>query len=158
MGQNITTPTGDTLFIPRYRITFRNMFGSERFYTVDGLERLHKFATPKECVQQAVAQARVLYALDNPLNMGEKVVKVEREWESEKGWDELKQSFQAVPGTKVTVWSVSSNHDGHGVRPHVAHITVGRWEGLGDGTARLIDERGKHMGIYERDDIFALWA
>jgi hypothetical protein len=157
MGQNLTTPTGDTLFIPRYRITFRNMFGTESFYTVEGNERLHKFGTAKECVQQAVAQARVLFSLDH-LNMGEKVVKVEREWESEKGFDEVLQSFQATPGTKITVWSTSSNHDGHGVRPHFAHITVGRWEGMGDGTARLIDERGKHCGIYERDDIFALWA
>lgn len=157
MGQTITaTQTTEALFIPRYRITFRNMFGTERHYTVDGNVKLHKFGTTPEQVFQAVAQARVLYSLDH-LNMGEKVVKVEREWESEKGFDEVIQSFQATPGTKITVWSVSSNHDGHGIRPHFSNIIVGRWEGQGDGTARLIDERGQHMGIYSRDDIFTCW-
>jgi hypothetical protein len=159
MGQTVQLPqTGEKLFIPRYRVTFRNMFGTERTITVDGNERLHKYDTVKEQVRQAVSQAEVLYALDNNgLNMGQKVVKVEREWESEKGWDELTRADLAAPGTKITIWSTSCVSDGHGVRPYFANIVVGRWHGLGDGTAALIDDKGKHCGIYSRDDIFTLW-
>lgn len=160
MGQTINlSQTNELLFVPRYRITFRfSAFPTTRHFTVDGNERLHKFGTVKEQVTQAIAQARVLVALEyGGANVGEEVLKVEREWESEKGWDEMTTSFRATPGTKITVWTASSNQDGHGVRPCFYNIVVGRWHSMGDGTAALLDERGRHMGIYERDDIFSTW-
>lgn len=162
MGQTIQLPqTGEKLFIPRYRVTvgFSMLPNTTKVYTVAGNEKLHKFGTPKEQVLQAVRQAQVLVSLDFDLarGLGEKVLKVEREWESEKGWEEIVTAQRAVPGTKITIWSVSANHDGHGVRPYFANVTVGRWHGLGDGTAALIDDKGQHCGIYERDDVFAIW-
>lgn len=158
MGR-IVEVQGEKVFIPRYRVTFKfSAFPTTREFVVDGREKDHLYGTSKDAATQAVRQAEALCAIEYMgRNVGETVLKVEREWESEKGWDELVTSQGATPGTKITVWSVSSNTDCFGVRPSFANITVGRWESQGNGTACLVDDRGTRMGMYERDDIFATW-
>jgi hypothetical protein len=144
----------------RYRITFAfTAFPTTRQFVVEGNEKLHLYGTAKEQVNQAVQQAMVLCAVEYMgANVGERIVKVEREWESSKGWDEIVTAHRAVPGTQIRVWSTSSNQDGFGVRSTYFQITVGRWEGTGEGDARLIDTRGQHMGCYQRDDVFEVVA
>ena len=61
---------------------------------------------------------------------------------------------QATPGTKVIVsgtWFPMGN-----TQPETVHtaITVGRWEGNGDGTATLYATTGQACGRYTEDRMF----
>lgn len=147
--------SGNERFIPDYRITFEFAMlpDTKRIVRVQGDERLHIEGEEPEQVRRAIKQAETMLMLDEAfpagaLNIGPRVAKVEREWESENGFAELICAQRVKPGMEIIVL-------GSGLSGPTRHrTTVDRWEAYGDGRARLWDTRGSVCGLYERDHIF----
>jgi hypothetical protein len=166
MGRFITNSHGDQKFIPNYRVTFEFAMlpKTRRVVKVEGNERLHRYGLEAEQVLNAVHQAEIMLAIEftSGYNLGPKVVKVEREWESEKGYEELICAARVQPGMRIVVTGFGSDHPSQRAGVTREHITVGRWEPTGHGTCQLYDDKGTPKGQYERHDVFVVcqpdWA
>jgi hypothetical protein len=105
-----------------------------------------------DMVTEAITQADKLFYARTSFVCGVKlgVRRVERQWESGKGWTELVTAYRATPGTWIKLESV---YDG---QPWWGWRCVARWEPTGDGTCRLITTHARNPqgGVYGRDDVF----
>jgi hypothetical protein len=140
----------EATFVPRYRVAIRIAATDvHASVTFEDASPSNSMTTQTE---QAIAYARMVHSSRDDIE----ITRVERQGKVDGSWEELTTAFRAVPGTQVKI--VSWSRDCHRTElvqtEKVDWVKVGRWHGLGDGTAALIAQDGRHMGIYPKNFVF----
>jgi len=149
-------------FIPEYRVTFgfAMLPTTTHIVRVTGNQKLHLEGTEAEQVLNAIHQAEIMLTLDEnfaagALNVGPKVLKVEREPGHLKPWEEVTNAFRLTKGMEIQVFNPEVLAC---AQPQMIQenewVIFRRWEGCGDGTAILITSDHRRFGPYARQHVF----
>jgi hypothetical protein len=142
---------GEELFVPEYRITFgfAMLPTTTRIVRVQGSPELFARSGHDATVINAIHRAEIMLMLDEAfpagaLNVGPKVVKVERESGPLKPWEEIVPAFRVTKGMEIQIIT-----DGE-----PEWVIFRRWDSMGDGYAEFVDSTNRRLGGYLKQHVF----
>lgn len=137
-------------FTPRYRVGINiEATGVCTSVLFEGAQAHNSMTTQ---VSQAISYARTVHASRDDIE----ITLVMRQAKEDGPWEQVVSAYRAVPGTQVKI--VGWDRPLHRVNPRyeerVDWVTVGRWQAMGNGKARLITTDGRVMGEFSKEFVF----